>query len=71
MLKKSFFTLVILFAFGMSMQAQQAIKIGPFGFLLGNYNLRYEKALNEKGSFQVGANFYDYKLFDVKSTVLV
>lgn len=62
MMKKSFFTLAILFAFLMSMQAQQAIKVGPLGFLFGNYNLRYEKALSEKGSFQVGANFYDYKL---------
>ncbi len=64
MLKKSFFTLVVLIGFVMSMSAQQAIKVGPLGFLFGNYNLRYEKALSEKTSFQVGANFYDYDLGD-------
>lgn len=62
MMKKSFLTLAVLFAFIFSMQAQQAIKVGPLGFLFGNYNLRYEKALNEKSSWQVGANFYDYDL---------
>ncbi len=63
-MKKSFLTFILLAGFIFSMNAQQAIKIGPLGFLFGNYNLRYEKALNEKSSFQVGANFYDYDLGD-------
>jgi hypothetical protein len=46
----------------------QAVKIGPLGFLLGNYNARYEKKLNDKGSFQVGANYFDYELFDLGVT---
>jgi len=64
--------IIFLFAFGFlflnSGFSQQAIKVGPLGFIFGNYNLRYEKALNEKSSFLVGANYYDYELFDAKST---
>ena len=67
-MKKSFLTFAVIMAFIFSMQAQQAIKVGPLGFLLGNYNVRYEKALSEKGSFQVGANFYDYNLGDFGTT---
>ena len=47
---------------------QQAIKVGPLGFLLGNYNLRYEKAIATKSSVQVGANFYDYNIGDFGTT---
>jgi hypothetical protein len=38
MMKKSFLTMAVLFAFIFSMQAQQAVKVGPLGFLFGNYN---------------------------------
>lgn len=47
---------------------QQAIKVGPLGFLLGNYNLRYEKAVQPKGSVQFGANYYDYSIGDFGTT---
>lgn len=56
-----FFTIFVGSAFS---QQTQAVKIGPLGFLFGNYNLRYERALGEKSSAQVGANFFDYELFD-------
>lgn len=46
----------------------QAVKVGPLGFLLGNYNARYEKKINDKGSFQVGANYFSYELFDLGVT---
>jgi hypothetical protein len=49
-------------------QQKQAVKVGPLGFLLGNYNVRYEKGISEKGAFQVGANFYDYDLIGLGTT---
>lgn len=67
-MKKVLFTLFSLFLFFGAVSAQQAIKVGPLGFLLGNYNLRYEKAIGDKSSVQVGANFYNYKLFDLQTT---
>ena len=67
-MKKQFFTLFLLFGFIMTSYGQQAVKVGPLGFLLGNYNLRYEKGISEKGSIQVGGNFYSYKLFGLKTT---
>jgi hypothetical protein len=67
-MKKPFLTIAVLLGMLVSINAQQAVKIGPLGFLFGNYNLRYEKALSEKTSFQVGANFYDYDLGGFKTT---
>ncbi len=67
-MKKQVFLVVLLCAIAFSATAQQAVKIGPLGFLFGNYNLRYEKGISEKGSVQVGANYYSYELFDVSST---
>ncbi len=67
-MKKVLFTLFSFFLVFAALSAQQAIKVGPLGFVLGNYNLRYEKAIGEKSSFQVGANFYNYKLFDLQTT---
>ena len=66
-MKKSLFTLFLLSGFMFTAYGQQAIKVGPLGFILGNYNIRYEKGISEKGSFQVGANFYNYKLFGIKT----
>ncbi|MBK6784391.1 MAG: DUF3575 domain-containing protein [Saprospiraceae bacterium] len=65
-MKNVFYTLVLMLAFIGSAAAQQtqAIKVGPLGFLFGNYNARYEKALNDKSSFQVGANFFNYEILD-------
>lgn len=60
------FLLFIGFAFSATAQQTQAIKVGPLGFLLGNYNLRYERALGSNSSLQLGANYYDYKIFDEK-----
>lgn len=67
-MKKLIFTIAVIAAFALNGQAQQAVKVGPLGFLLGNYNLRYEKALNEKSSWQVGANYYDYSIGDFGTT---
>jgi hypothetical protein len=67
-MKKQLFVVALLCAIAFSATAQQAVKLGPLGFLFGNYNLRYEKAISEKGSFQVGVNYYDYELFGAKST---
>lgn len=62
-MKNLIFTLFLLVGFVFSSSAQtQAIKVGPLGFLFGNYNLRYEKTLSDQTTFQVGANFYDYNL---------
>ncbi len=60
---KKLLTLFMLLGFVVAGKAQeQALKVGPLGFLLGNYNLRYEKKLAEKTSFQVGANYFSYKI---------
>jgi hypothetical protein len=67
-MKKNFLVVTFLCAIAFSATAQQAVKLGPLGFLLGNYNLRYEKAISEKGSFQVGANYYDYELLSLETT---
>ena len=67
-MKKITFVFAFMFIMLGSSFAQQAIKVGPLGFLFGNYNLRYEKALGEKTSFIVGGNYYNYKLFSVQTT---
>jgi len=67
-MKKILLTLSIIVAVFASSTAQQAVKVGPLGFILGFYNVKYEKALSDKGSFQIGGNFYNYKLFDIKTT---
>ncbi len=67
-MKKQVFVVALLCTIAFSATAQQAVKLGPLGFLLGNYNLRYEKAISDKGSFQVGANYYDYELLDLETT---
>jgi hypothetical protein len=69
-MKKTFFAMIILLCFGMNeIKAQtQAVKLGPLGFLFGYYNARYEKKLNDKGSFQIGANYYNYDLLEVGTT---
>lgn len=58
------FSLFLTFMASSFAQQTQAIKVGPLGFLFGNYNVRYERAIAEKSSVQVGANFFNYKLFD-------
>jgi hypothetical protein len=55
-------TTILAFTCVIFAQQKQAVKVGPLGFLLGNYNARYEKAISDKGSFQIGANYYDYKI---------
>nr|HMP31715.1 DUF3575 domain-containing protein [Saprospiraceae bacterium] len=67
-MKKHLFTLSLITFISIVTYSQQAVKVGPLGFILGNYNLRYEKGISEKGSVQVGANFYNYKLFSLKTT---
>jgi len=46
----------------------QNVKVGPLGFVFGNYNLRYEKVLSDKGTFQVGANYFDFSIGDTGVT---
>lgn len=40
----------------------KAIKIGPFGFVLGFYNATFEKKIKDKASFVVGARFATFDL---------
>ena len=65
-MKNLVFTFLVFICMAGSAAAQQtqALKIGPLGFLFGNYNLRYERAIGEKSSVQIGANYFDYELFD-------
>ena len=65
-MKKLLLSTLVLFL-GLSLNAQtNAIKLGPFGFIFGNYNARYEMGIGEASSVQLGANAYSYKLFDEK-----
>lgn len=68
MMKKVITLLLMAVCFATASYGQQAVKVGPLGFLLGNYNLRYEKGISEKSSVQVGANFYDYNIGDFGTT---
>ena len=59
--------IILIFAialFGLnSMKAQDVkgiIKVNPIGFAFGIFNVNYEKPLNEKNSFAIGANYYNY-----------
>lgn len=65
MKKLLFSTLLVLFALGLNAQTN-AVKVGPFGFIFGNYNARYEMGLNETSSIQIGANVYSYDFLDNK-----
>jgi hypothetical protein len=67
-MKKILFVLFFAFEAMMVGAQTQAIKVGPLGFLLGYYNGRYEKKLNDRASFQIGANYYNYDLFDLGTT---
>ncbi|MCB0688022.1 MAG: DUF3575 domain-containing protein [Saprospiraceae bacterium] len=65
MRKFLFSTVLLMFCLAANAQTK-AVKFGPFGFIFGNYNARYEMGLNETSSLQFGANAYSYKLFDEK-----
>ncbi len=62
--------MVVMSTLSFEIQAQQTqvVKVGPLGFLIGNFNLRYEKTINETSAFQVGANYYNFKVFGIKAT---
>lgn len=40
-----------------SSEFTQNVKLAPLGFLLGNYNLRYERKIGDKNSWQIGGNY--------------
>jgi hypothetical protein len=48
--------------------AQSVIKVNPIGLAFGSINADYEKFLNDKTSFQIGANFISRKIDDVRYT---
>lgn len=57
--------LLLIGTLSMHAQSPHALKLGPLGFILGNYNLRYERGIDFNSSFQIGANYYNYKLFGI------
>lgn len=67
-MKTLFSIFISIFFFTASYGQTQVLKMNPLGFAFGFFNLRYEKALNTKTSFQVGGNFYSRKFGDVKTT---
>lgn len=67
-MKKILFVLVLSFVSLMATAQTQTVKLNPLGVVFGLYNASYESALSDKGSYQVGANFYSYKLFEQKTT---
>jgi hypothetical protein len=66
---KTIFSILFSFCFlSLSFGQNQVIKMNPLGFAFGFFNVRYEKALNDKTSFQIGGNFYSRKFDEVKTT---
>lgn len=66
---KKLLTVLVAMSFIYTASAQTSnIKVGPLGFLVGYYNASYEKVVSDKGTVQVGANFYNYEVFDNKTT---
>lgn len=47
-----------------------AIKIGPFGFLFGSYNATYERRITDKSSFVIGTRITTFSLSEVDYTGL-
>lgn len=60
-----FIIAALVVSMSLAAQSAQAIKIGPLGFLIGSYNLRYERAIDFNSSFQLSANYYNFKLFGI------
>lgn len=61
------FLFVLLFGLGFMLSANaqtQAIKTNPLGLAFGNFNVTYEKVLNDKSSFLVSGSYW-YSLFGV------
>jgi len=54
--------------FATNASAQGYIKINPLALAFGQLGASYEGVLNEKSSFQVGANFVSRSFFGVKTT---
>lgn len=64
-MRKYFFTVIALFGFITIASAQtQLIKTNPLGLAFGNFNVTYERVLNEKSTINLSAN-YQYRLFGV------
>ncbi len=63
--------ILLLLVMGVSMMyatsasAQGYLKLNPLNWAIGQFGLAYEGILNEKSSFQVGANFFNYRVFDL------
>jgi hypothetical protein len=62
-MKKTILIIALVFLGLNSIKAQDVkgiIKVNPLGFAVGFLNATYEKPLNEKNSFAIGANYYNY-----------
>ena len=63
--------ILLLLVMGVSMMlatnasAQGYIKINPAAWAVGQFGVAYEGVVNEKSSFQIGANFFNYRIFDL------
>lgn len=61
---------VLLFVLALSFvnfaKAQESVvKVNPLGLVIGVFNVSYERAINEKGAFEVGANYFNWKNLDL------
>jgi len=68
---KKFFLLLVMgvsMMFATNASAQGYLKVNPLGLAFGQLGASYEGVLNEKSSFEVGANFYNRKFVGVKTT---
>lgn len=60
--------IVLFFMVLTAANAQSVIKINPLGLAFGSINADFEKFINEKNSFQIGANFITRKIDEVRYT---
>lgn len=60
--------LIVFFTAFTATNTQSVIKINPLGLAFGYIHAGYEKFINEKNSFRIGANFITRKIDDVRYT---
>ncbi len=67
-MKKIIYLFIALVMGVSTLKAQQnkgVVKINPLSLAIGVFNAAYEIPLSEKSSFQVGANYFNYKNLDI------
>lgn len=64
-MKKVFLFVAVAFVSFIAKAQDNVVKVNPLGLVIGVFNVSYEKAINESGAIEVGANYFNWKNLDL------